>query len=170
MAKGNSKMKRKKYLISMSLVFSLFLMASMSERVGALTSHITEKEIIYTVNLDDSTVAPRYSSSYERSNVRDVSDTVRGLEMTATVSLRVVIRVNEATGVITSYSGPYLEPIRMYAGPYLVWLDEMSTSQELSSSRRTLHCEGSFRIHAETYLAMDVHRSKLFTIYLDASI
>lgn len=115
-------------------------------------------------------MTPRYSSSYERDNVKDFSQTVRGLEMNASVRLSVVINVNEATRVITSYSGPYLESLWMDAGPYLVWLTDISTSQSLSSSRRTLYCEGSFRIHAETYLAMDVHETILFTIKLNASI
>lgn len=160
----------KKHLIISSLIVSLILMTSMIENVGALAGHISKKEIIYIIDMKDENILPRYSSSYERTNYKDVTDTVRGLEMTASVKLRVVINVNEATGIITSYSGPYLESIRMYAGPYIVRLEDISTSQRLSSSKRTLYCEGSFRIYAETYLGMDIHRSKLFTIDLNASI
>lgn len=132
------------------------------------TTNIVTKTIEYT--LGSPSITPRYSTPYERSDVRDFSQNVNGLRLAASVKLRVVIRVNEATGVITSYSDPYLETIYTEAGAYMSWITDISTSQKLSASKRTLYCEGRFIIHAETFLSMDPRETIRFTISLNASI
>ena len=65
---------------------------------------IVEKEIYLNLPVDD-ILQPRASVANDRWKVGEYKDTVRGLTMTANVTLRVTIMVNESTGIITSYRG-----------------------------------------------------------------
>ena len=114
---------------------------------------IVEKEIYLNLPVDD-ILQPRASVANDRWKVGEYKDTVRGLTMTANVTLRVTIMVNESTGIITSYRG----------------LAVNSTTATYSSNRRSLNCTGRFKIYAVSTVGSDPHYSKEFSITLKATI
>ncbi len=67
---------------------------------------IIEKEIILNIDSNSIDITPFASVTYQRHNVDTFVDTVKGKKLQANVTLKVIIRVNESTGVITSFSGP----------------------------------------------------------------
>ena len=67
---------------------------------------IIEKEIILNIDSNSIDITPFASVTYHRHNVDTFVDTVKGKKLQANVTLKVIIRVNESTGVITSFSGP----------------------------------------------------------------
>lgn len=129
---------------------------------------IIEKEIILNIDSNSIDITPFASVTYQRHNVDTFTDTVRGKTLQANVTLKVIIRVNESTGVISSYSGPYLNSNWIDVGAYEGYLIDVSTNATYSASRRTLHCTGKFKIYARAATGADEHVSKEFTISLDA--
>ena len=106
---------------------------------------------------------------YTKIILNDRQKLSQDLEMIASVTLKVTIRVNESTGKITSYGSPSLVQNFAEAPGYVCRVSDITTYKPtLSSSGRTLHCKATFRIHAETSIGGDKHDSGLFTITLDA--
>lgn len=125
-----------------------------------------EKEIYTKIILND---RQKLSQAKVCRNVKKVETKVRDLEMIASVTLKVTIRVNESTGKITSYGSPSLVQNFAEAPGYVCRVSDITTYKPtLSSSGRTLHCKATFRIHAETSIGGGKHDSGLFTITLDA--
>lgn len=161
-------MKFKWVIILGIIILSVFI--NVGTPVCAIERNV-EKTIIKTINFQDNDllgIEPYASATYQRHTVGTFTDTVRGKKLMANVTLKVTIRVNESTGVITSYSGPYLSQNWIDVGAYEGFLQDISTEATLSASKRTLHCVGNFKIYARSPVGTDPHYSKEFTIELDA--
>ena len=130
---------------------------------------IVEKEIYLNLPVDD-ILQPRASVANDRWKVGEYKDTVRGLTMTANVTLRVTIMVNESTGIITSYRGLAVNTNWVDVGGYTGRLADISTTATYSSNRRSLNCTGRFKIYAVSTVGSDPHYSKEFSITLKATI
>lgn len=164
-------MKAAKVILIVCVCASIMLNKNTIINVNAIESEdsqIVTKTIYYNAIVQSNGIEPRASSTYTRHNVETFSQTVRGLKMSANVTLKATIRVNENTGVITSYDGPYLNQNWVEVGAYQGRITDVSTSAELSSSRRSLYCQGSFKIYAESGVGANPHYTSSFTIYLTA--
>lgn len=113
-------------------------------------------------------IEPYASATYQRHTVGTFTDTVRGKKLMANVTLKVTIRVNESTGVITSFSGPRVS-LKDPAGGAAVSesLYDVSTSYTWgSSAHRSIdftYKYGYERIEAGSYGMASTYRSPYYT-------
>lgn len=164
-------MKRIKLLLVSCICIGITFYQSIFNNVHAVGSEgntIVTKTLYYNLSILNQDVISRASTTYTRHNVDTFSQTVRGLKMSANVTLKVTIRVNENTGVITSFDGPYLNQNWVEVGAYQGYITDISTNAEFSESHRSLYCQGSFKIFAETAIGADPHYTSSFTIKLTA--
>lgn len=164
-------MKRKMYKFILSTIVCCFITVCTIGSISAIESNnenIVTKTLYLNYTNNEINISPYYTSTYQRHTVDTFSDVVRGKVLEANVTLKVTIRVNENTGEITSYSGPYLNQNWIDVGGYEGFLTDISTDASYSPTRRTLHCIGKFKIYARSAVGTDVHVSKQFTIEFDA--
>ena len=134
---------------------------------------LNENEIVltYFICFDDAgtEIQPRASTTYKRtSGQKSFKDTKNNIEMSCHATLTVTIRVNEATGVITSYDDPVLNVYDCYTRGFETFSENISTSCSLSSTRRTLNCVGNFNLYARSGTGVRMATSKQFTISFNA--
>lgn len=134
---------------------------------------ISEKEIVITypinLNIDSMSKDSRASNTYRRTSGEvSFEHTNNNVTMSCHATLVVTIRVNTATGVITSYDEPVLNVYDCYARGYEVFAENLSTSSSLSSTKRTLNCVGKFNLYARSGTGVRMATSKEFTINLAA--
>lgn len=125
-----------------------------NEEYDKISNYCIENGYAYTRNMEDdgfSNAGNKPNASKSKYVHRDYQEqfTQNNKTITAETILESTLRINDATGVITSYSGPYLSLTYDNAGyAFTTNLIDASTEAVLSSTKRTITISCSYRVQS----------------------